>query len=179
MTQYKPVIVAAIFVLVSVALVFFVLMPSLQNLRQNQTSLAEKQAVLTEKQTTLASLEKLNKNIGEFNMVYDNINNLWPDTTNVSGFIVQVEGLAKEQNIVIDNFSVDEANSSKKEGSDDISKGGTGFTLTAKSTYPVFFDFLTKLQSMARLNSITKISLGQETGDSLSINITGKIYYGE
>lgn len=189
----KTLINLAVFALLFFGVIFFVLMPTYQRYTQDKSTDAKKKNIVEENNTKINSLQKIAKNSDEFEKIYQNVSNLWPDNLNVSEFMVQIEGLAKDTGLVIDSFSIEEQKTitptkAKSSDTDDnatatkstktTANTGTKFTMTSKSEYSNVMDLILRMETLARLNAVSSINISA-AGPSLSINIVGHIYYGK
>jgi len=189
----KTLINLAVFALLFFGVIFFVLMPTYQRYTQDKSTDAKKKNIVEENNTKINSLQKIAKNSDEFEKIYQNVSNLWPDNPNVSEFMVQIEGLAKDTGLVIDSFSIEEQKTitptkAKSSDTDDnatatkstktTANTGTKFTMTSKSEYSNVMDLILRMETLARLNAVSSINISA-AGPSLSINIVGHIYYGK
>ena len=172
----KIYIIIAVFVLIYIIIIALFLIPSINNLKNNKVSLSQKQNELNENYSKITSFQKIAKNPEEFNLIIQTPHNYWPDESNISDFIVQTEGLANEVELIINNFSIeDSSNSGKKPEKKNES---TEFSISAKTGYSNIFNLIKNMEELARLNSISSISLSA-TDEDISLKMTGQIYHGK
>lgn len=174
-------IIGSLLIILSALTLFFFILPQYNNFQHNKNKLNDLQQKTAQNSSKIAALKASSTNPTYLDKVYKNVNNLWPDNLNVSEFIVQIEGLAKDSNLVIDSFSIEEqknATSNTKSANQKNKPTGTAFTLSFKSGYGDFIGFLVKMENMARLNSINNLSINSDS-ENLTINITGSIFNGK
>ena len=190
----KTILAITSFLILMGAFTYFLLLPTYDRYQKDKKDNKAKEATIDANEAKIASLNTISKKGNDLDKMYDNVNNLWPDTLKVSDFIVQIEGLAKNTGLVIDSFSVDEQKTDQKttataSSSDDqdtssgaskskSNNSGTKFSLSFKSSYSNALTFIGSMETLARLNSINSISVAS-TQDSLTVTISGVIYYGK
>ena len=156
--------------------------------KKNKADHLEKKDTIVKNDEKIASLQKIANNPKDFDKIFTDVNNFMPDSLRVSDFMVQVEGLAKDTGVVIDSFSVEEQKQTitTKPTSEDSSATakktkvdtGTKFTMVFKTTYPTMLNLISRMETLARLNSISTINI-TSNGETMSVNFSGKIYYGK
>jgi len=186
----KIIITASAYTAIFIALIIFALNPSINSLKQHKQKLADSQNKLDETYLKLNSLQKIDKHPEEFKATSEVVNNLWPDNLDISRFIVQTENLAKTNNIILENFSVDEikntAKSTAKDSDSETAKSekkktetGTQFTFSMQSPYNSTLSFIKGMETLSRFNSISSINLSGNDSGIISMRLTGSIYYGK
>lgn len=174
-------IIGSLLIILSALTLFFFILPQYNNFQHNKNKLNDLQQKTAQNSSKIAALKASSTNPTYLDKVYKNVNNLWPDNLNVSEYIVQVEGLAKDSNLLIDSFSIEEQKNTSISTVPVDKKNkqvGTSFTLSFKSGYGDFIGFLVKMENMARLNSINSLNISSDS-ENLSINITGSIFNGK
>lgn len=187
-----------LYVIVLGTVAYFGLTPALNNLKSNREKLTEKQAELDNTHKKLESLQKASKN-PELQKISETVNTYWPDNLDVSYFIVQTENLAKNNNLIIENFSVEQPKATKTtkkstiDESDDKKKSdsgektqsskktsmGTQFTFTTKSSYNSILSLIKDMEILPRYNSISMLSINGDQDGQVDLRLTGNIYYGK
>lgn len=184
----KLIIVFSILISISISVLIFLFVPLLNDYEQNKTLLTKKINEQNINFQKISYLQKTHKDSSNFQSTVNTVNDLWPNDGEISKFIVQAEGLTKEMNLVIDSFSIDEKGPVKKTSTDgegsqkkstEAKEQKTQFTITAKASYPVFINFLKKMENLARLNSTSAIDLSILDGGNLNIRVVGNIFYGK
>ena len=186
----KSIIFSCFYLVLFGGLIYFVFMPALSRLKQNKATFDQKQQVLRNNYDKIESLQKIEKNPKEFDTLSTAVNELWPDNQDISKFIVQIESVAKDSNLVIDNFSVVESTVKKQKATDDSGNAsssntktktdtGTKFSLAVKSPYSNIIDLIGKMETMARLNAISSIDMNYIDESTINLKLTGGVYYGK
>lgn len=185
----------ALFVVVIGAIIFFGFLPAMKNLKTNRDKMASKQSELNETYKRINVLQKSSKKPEEFAKISESVNNYWPDTLDVSHFIVQTESLAKANNLIIENFSVEQpkvakpapkpssSTDSKTAPESKTVKKSTGsssqFTFTTKSTYGSVLNLIKGMETLTRLNCVSVLNFSGNEEGSIDLRLTGSIYYGK
>ena len=182
----KIIIFFIIYLLILASVIFLFFMPQISNLKKDRQAFLDKQQELDQGKARLTSLQKINSKKDEFKTTSDTINTYLPDNLEISRFVVQIEGLAKDLGITVDNFSIEEKaatntkNDSSKDSKDSKNKEtGTKFSLSAKAPYPSIISFIKKMEGLARFHSISSINLSVSENGAVDFNTTGYLYYGK
>jgi Tfp pilus assembly protein PilO len=168
-------IYSAIYLIIFVITIFVFLVPATNNLKKTKTEFSEKQSKLLENQNNITYLNKLKDDPANFDQLYNNTVNYWPDNSDVSKFLIQTEGLAKDLGIVIQTVSINDKIMDKN----NKPLPQNSFTLSFNASYPTTLQFIKKLENLARFNSENSIQLTLGDQDTLSTQLTGYIYYGK
>lgn len=178
-----------LYIVVILSVVFFGLLPAIRSLKGNEDKLAKKQTELNQTYQKIETLQKDSKHPEEFSKISETVNNYWPDNLNVSQFIVQTEEMAKNNGLIIENFSVEEPKTVKpaptSNKTDSASKtakkapDGAQFTFTSKTTYNVVLNLIKSMENIARFNTVSMINLSGDQDGQIDMRLTGKIYYGK
>lgn len=173
-----------------IAVGYFLLFPNVTKLADNQQLLAEKKSQFEINQDKISALEKTNQSIAEFEQKNKTVVELLPDDPEVSSFVVNVEALAKSLNQNITNFTIDNVSASSKSKSQDTEDGetttesskktdkGIKFSINSSSDFSGFLDFISKMETLARFNTISTVELSVKDL-SLNYKLTGYIYNGK
>ncbi|MCL5410683.1 MAG: hypothetical protein M1324_02375 [Patescibacteria group bacterium] len=184
----KTIIAAIAYLVVFIAIIIFALSPSIASLKQNKQKMAENQSKLNETYDKLNSLQKTNKHPEELKSAEDTVNKSWPDNSDISQFIVQTEGLAKSNSLILENLSIEESKKQKVASSTDdkdsakkknTAPTGTQFTFSLKAPYSSILNFLKGMETLPRFNSLSLINLSGNEDATISVRLTGNIYYGK
>lgn len=199
----KYLIAAGIYIAAIVLIVIFGLIPKLSQLTKNQSDLekAKKELVdTTDKRATLEALSKDKPRIDEINNI---TLEYLPKTANPSDFVVKVEALAKQMNVIISNFSFtevktttpakatnEEESTSKKTNTENTStatkttpkasQNSSEFTMLINADYNQIQQFIEKMEAFPRVNVIDTISISgySKEKNSMTLKVVGRIFYG-
>ena len=175
----KIMLIVALYVTLFAAFLYYGYSPISNKYKTNKANEAEKKESIVKNDQKIASLEKIANNSADFDKIFTDVNNFLPDSLGVSDFMVQIEGLAKDSGVVIDSFSVEEQKATTSSTSSKTKTDtGTKFTMIFKTTYPVMVSLISKMETLARLNSISTINM-TGNGDKINVNLSGMIYYGK
>lgn len=194
----KMLIKIAVSFLVIIAIFYFLIMPKLSQLIVNQLALEKVSSDYRRADDKLADLNKIAKNKTSLDQAKSTVFAYLPDEPSPSTFIVGLEQMTSQIPIIIDSLSVTEAKAqatTSKTSTDSTSTSASTsatknikvaekayqFDASFKISYDKIATFLTKMESMSRFNTITKITIGSlDSNDStLDFKATGKIYYGK
>lgn len=185
----KTFITASVYLVIFVAIIIFALKPSIDGLEQNKKKIAASQTELNQIYDKLDYLQKISKNPDELKSTEKIVNNYWPDNSDISQFIVQTEDLAKSNNLILDNISIDEnkkTSSAKKDDSKQSSSAkksnspsGSQFTFNLQAPYQSILTFIKGMETLPRFNSISSISLNGTEESGINMRLSGTIYYGK
>jgi len=185
----KTSLIIGFYVVIIAAIVFFGFLPAMRWLKTDRDKLTSKQNELNETYQKIDTLQKSSKNPEELLKISESVNNYWPDTLDVSHFIVQTENLAKANNLIIENFSVEQPKVAKST-STDTSTGAkktakkntvssAQFTFTTKSSYNSVLNLIKGMETLTRLNCISVLTFNGDEEGNVDLRLTGSIYYGK
>lgn len=186
----KSIFVLGLFAILFFGLSYFVFLPINDQYKKDKAEYAEKQETFNQNNDKITSLQKIVDKPDDFDKIYTDVSNFWPDTLKVSDFMVQVEGLAKDTGVVIESFSIDEQkqvaapkvtdedSAAAKTTAKTKTNAGTKFTMVFSASYATTLNVISRMETLARLNSINSVGL-TGTKDGLSVNLSGTIYYGK
>jgi len=192
----KILIMASILVVFIFACLLFETKPIIESYNTHKKQYSDKQNDLLSLFDKLDALQKIEKNSDLFEAKSDEVKTLWPETAEVSKFMIQTEDLAKQKNIVLQNFSIQEKKLAKKvsssqteEQSSDSSSDSTAkkeksttitqFSFNTTAPFPVALDLIRSMETFPRFNSISLISISADDDSSVDLNLTGRLYYGK
>lgn len=188
----STIIIIFIALLCEFAVIYYFIKPKVdlffsQNERINQISIEI--TTLEEEQKNLNNLVKQKQTVEETGII---ANNLIPEEAKMSNFMLELDSLAKSYNLAIPNITIDEKkdiktaqkteegeNKSQSANSEVIYPAGIkvlNFKTTVSGTYDDFLNFLTKLESASRLNSLPALSLSPANG-VVTVALDGDIFY--
>ena len=172
----KIMLIICLYITLFAAFLYYGYSPVSNRYKKNKSDEAEKKELIVKNNDKIASLQKIESNSADFDKIFTDVNNFLPDSLGVSDFMVQIEGLAKDSGVVIDSFSVEEqkASTTTKSKTDN----GTKFSMVFKAPYSTVISLISKMETLARLNSISTVNM-TGNGDKISVNLSGKIYYGK
>lgn len=178
----KKLFILLIFVLIFLGICFTFVIPTTDNIIQNKKILAEKQVELIQLSKKVDVLLNTSKHPEEFSKISNTASNYWPQDQDVSKFIVQTEGLANSKGTVIENLSIAPQASKKKNDNKKLPAyqkfDSVQFSFSIKSNYDTLKDIIENMETLARYNILTSISLNLDEEGLVSTNITGNIFYG-
>lgn len=191
----KTISIASILLILIVACFVFETRSIIDKYEAHKKEYSDKQETLLASLDRLDIFQKISKNNEEFKAKSDEVKTLWPETAEVSKFMVQTEDLAKQKNFVIQNFSIQEkkiSKSTKTDSDDDKTTEGsskestkskstsiTQFSFNTTTPYTTGIDLVRSMETFSRFNSISSISISAKDGDLIDINLTGRLYYGK
>lgn len=203
----KYLIYTGLYLAILILVIVFGIMPQYNNLSKNQKDLDQAKSELDIAAKKRTSLGELSKDTTNIDQIKQTVLQYLPDSKNNSDFVVKVEALTRELSITIDTFSYTEIKTDaapKTDTSEDTSNGQKDASDTSKSTtdaatkkeepknysefsislsadYGAIMQFIEKLESFPRINSIDAITVSgynKSTG-KLGLRLTGRIFYGK
>lgn len=168
----------SLLVIMTALLLAFILLPLISNIKVGKQQLAEKQTKYNDEENRVVTLKSLEKNKDDLQTKIDRINNLWPDDKEVSNFIVNLEGLANQQNITLKNVAISESTSSSASKSDKKVKK-IQFSFDTQTTFNQNLAIIKSMEKFSRFNAISQINFTKDNDGSILMKITGSIYYGQ
>jgi Tfp pilus assembly protein PilO len=192
------IIIKSSITLVSAILIFyFLIIPKIDEIAKNQTSLEDIGSQLTIAQSEVQQLKKIEKDKEGLTKTKEIVENYLPDKGEASSFIVTLEHTSSEIPVIINSLSVaeskatttskstsDSSNAENKTGTTNPAKApekSLDFSATLVSTQDNIITFLQRMENLNRFNTIESFSLGGYSADkgTLSLRIEGKAYYGK
>lgn len=179
-TNKRIIVISIIYIALIGSIIAFLMVPSITKLKENKVKINTKQSELDKATERLSALQKMDKNKEEIEKTVSVIEQYLPDTVSSSSFIVEIEGLAKTLNTVIDSFSMTDGATptAKKDDKKKEALSQNDFSITAKSAYTQSVEFLSQLENLSRFNTISMIGINSLQGGEISLKLTGQIYYG-
>lgn len=184
----KTMFIISLYGLLFVAFFYYGYAPINNQYKKNKADHLEKKETIVKNKEKISSLQKIVDNPQDFDKIFTDVNNFLPDSLKISDFMIQIEGLARDTGVVIDSFSVEEqkqAATTKSTGEDSAAVAtkaktdtGTKFSMVLKTTYPTMMNLVSRMETLARLNSINTISV-TSNGEIVNVSLSGKIYYGK
>ena len=175
-TMKKNLIYIFLLVILFAIIGFFITIPAIQNLSETKQTLNAKQAELDSLSEKVSILQKASIKKEENQEIIDKTNLLWPDSQDISKFMIQTENMAKKNNIVMENFTVSQSTDTVKKVKQ--AKKSIGFSFSSQADYPTTFNIIKDMENLDRFNAIDTINMLLKDNGILTININGKIYYG-
>lgn len=166
------------YLVVITSIVLFSLAPSIKGISSNRKAIAENKIKIENLDAQISTLQKLSETSSEIDQKASIISKYLPDNLDSSSFIVETEGLARSLNLVIESFSISSDSKDPKANKDASSQPQSQFTITLKSSFSQALSFIEQLENLSRFNTISAISMSAVTGDQISLQLTGQIYYG-
>ncbi len=159
-------------------IICFVLLPTVNQLRENKALMVSKQNDLDQLDYRLNILQKRTKNIDPFNKILNGVNDLLPDAAQTSAFIIQLEQLANSNSAIISNLSITEPKATAK-ASGVTKTESIFFSFDLDANYQTIHTVVKSLENFDRFNSIDSINMLSHEDGTISTQIKGKIYYGK
>jgi len=199
----KIIIKIALSLLIIAAAFYFLIMPKLNTLVENQIALEKLSSDYRQADDKLSDLNKLNKNHADLDTIHQTVYGYMPDDPTPSTFIIGLEKMTSEISIIIDSLSTNEvktqtSTASKSSGDSESSSTKTTtstatsktaaksekaveFNASFKSDYNHIITFFSRMESLDRFNTIESINIGNIDPNTSNLNFqaTGKIYYGK
>lgn len=183
-------------VLVIGSVFYFIVSPKLAQLAENQIEIERLGSEMKQADTKLAALKAQDKNRAQLDSYKKEVTDLLPDDPSASSFILNMESTSSTEGIIINSLSITEVKAVKKTAdatdktTTPTASAGTKKTATEKalnfstsftSDYSKSQAFLKSLELLPRFNSIENISISnyQPQENTMSIQASGKIYYGK
>lgn len=197
-----------IYIAVIVLIVIFGLVPKLSQLTKDQNDLTKAKQELVDTTDKRATLEQLSKDKSRIDLVNETTLEYLPQNPDTSDFVVKVEAMASQLNVIIGTFSftqvkettkktaTDETTSSSKSSSttdsqetaDSTSKtsqkatpqNSAEFTMVVNADYGQIQQFLINLENFPRVNTIDTMNVSgyNKEKNTQTLKITGRIFYG-
>jgi Tfp pilus assembly protein PilO len=201
----KYLVGGGIYIAAIVLIIIFGLIPKLSELTRNQNDLEKAKHELantTDKRTTL---EQLSKDKARIDLINSVTLEYLPQNPNSSDFVVKVEALAKQLNVIIGTFSFtevkaetpkktesEESTSSSKKSTDDSSstttkatqktapQNSSEFTMIISAEYGQILQFLEKMETFPRVNVVDSANVSGYTKEksTMTLKVVGRIFYG-
>jgi Tfp pilus assembly protein PilO len=203
----KYLIYTGLYLAVLILIIIFGIMPQYNSLNKNQKDLNQAKSDLNAAAKKRVSLEELSKDQAKIDQTKQTVFEYLPDSKNNSDFVVKVEALANQLSITIDSFSFTEVKTqtpAKTDSSDSQStskssstsndstaktqttkkeepKNYSEFSISFSSEYGAMMQFIEKLETFPRFNSIDSITISgyDKKSGGLGLKITGRIFYGK
>lgn len=206
----KYLIYIGIFLAILVLIIIFGILPQYHNFVNNQKTLAQTKAELNSTAKKRVALEELSKDQTKIDLIKQTTSEYLPQNPENSDFVVKVEALAKELSITIKTFAfIEEKTKTPAKTDTSESENGTKtakessatnsadtgkttkpkaepknyseFSIDFSAEYGATTQFLEKMESFPRVNSITSINISSyDPNTSTSgLRITGRIFYGQ
>lgn len=182
-------IIVFILILILIAVVVFLDVPKLQQILNLRQQAEEQKEIFLEKQNLLVKIEELSKSYQEGKKNLEKINHILPSGQDIPNLIVQLEALAFEGGLVLENirFSLpeekkagraQEVRTKKEVALEDYNSLTVDLSLIGD--YSAFKNFLKAVEDNIRLMDITSISLSPEAREEsqlFNFNLQVKTYY--
>ncbi|MEI6498947.1 MAG: hypothetical protein WCO23_03215 [bacterium] len=159
-------------------IVFLIFLPSITQTETNKQTIIAKQEELETLDYRLQILQKRTHNSDVFNEINSKINNLMPNNTDTSVFIIQLENLANLNGTIINNLSITEPKADSKQVKTKQTQS-IAFSFDVNTSYATLLNIIKGLESFPRFNTTTSINLITHDDNNISAQIKGVIYYGK
>lgn len=203
----KYLIGTGIYVAVIVLVVILGLIPKLSELTKNQDDLEKSKHELADTTDKRTTLEQLSKDQTRIDLINSVTLQYLPKDSDSSDFVVKVEALAKQLNVVVGTFSftqvkaeapkktdtTDENTASKSSASNTKSttdsstttkkaapQTSSEFTMVISAEYSQILQLLEKMESFPRVNVVDTINVSgyNKEKNVMTLKIVGRIFYG-
>jgi len=162
-------------------LIIFVTLPTVTSIRENKKTLSAKQTEFVSNEEKVSILRGLQKNQDSLTARIDKINSLWPDQSEVSNFIVNLENISAFENINLKNIAMSEPKTaaSNSTASKAKKKKSVQFSFDTQASFAQNLAIIKNMERLSRFNSIKQLNLTRGEDDVVFMKITGNIYYGQ
>jgi len=176
MFKIKNITIQIIILLVSItSVLLFFIKPTINEIKSSKHSLKQKQTDLINSTEKYEALKKASKNEVSIAQIETKILGLYPDDKDISNFIINLEKLAKNENLTFNNLSISEAKSSGKKAE----ASSVQFDFNTSGSYQQINNIVKKLEQFARVNTINNLNLSIKGENDINLKVTGHIYYGK
>lgn len=167
-----------ILVLGFIGVIIFLDIPMVQNILDIKKDTKIQQNLFEEKSDFIQTVGKLAEKYKGNESVFKELDFILPNDQDVPNLIVQLETLANNSGVVLDNVAIIEEEKSKEKTSD---YGIVNVNLKLNSSYESFKNFLTIVENNMRLIDISSIDFDAQIGSggapSFDFNVILKTYY--
>lgn len=174
----KNLLILALIIFGYSAIIFFVIIPSVNQTTESKKAITDKQQELDLLDFQLQTLQKRTHFSEAFDVIKSGTSSLLPNNTETSTFIVQLENLANENRAIISNLSITEPKLTTK-GSDKTQVQAITFSFNVDSSYDTITSIMKGLETLPRFNSVSSINMIARDDGTISTLIKGTIYYGK
>lgn len=201
----KYLVGVGIYVAIIVLVIIFGLVPKLSQLSKNQNDLEKAKKELADTSDKRATLEQLSKDKARIDLINNTTLEYLPKDSDSSDFVVKVEALAKQLDVIVGNFSFAEVKTEtvKKTTTDENTTGSknsttdntetttkttqkaapqtsTEFTMLITADYGKILQFLEKMETFPRVNVVDSVTISGYTKEknTMTLKIVGRIFYG-
>lgn len=151
---------------------FFVLRPALSTISKLQKQLKDNTLVFEKLQKKLATIQNLDRQYQTIQTDIPLVNAAIPNTPQIPLFTRQVETIAQNNRVILQNFIVAPIEIYPLEN------GNFSFTLAAVGTQQNIGSFVEELSIFSRVITIDKISTGKTKPEEAELLMSGKSYFG-
>lgn len=169
-----------IYVIIFIGIIFFLLNPALDEIEKSKKTITDERKALSANYDEIASLQKIAKEQISFNAIKNTVLGYLPGSLNSSQFIVELEGLAKNTDITINNFSMNATSINTEKDPKKKKKSTTqqnDFSLNIKADFAKTMSFVAQMEKLSRFNSISTINITSTENNGADVTIKGSIYY--
>lgn len=204
----KYLVSIGICIAIIILVIVFGLTPKVNQLSKDQKDLSKAKQDLVDTTDKRTTLEQLSKDKPKIDAVNQTTLEYLPTSPDTSDFVVKVEAMAKELNVIVGTFSFTQAqettkqttttedtSSSTKNSSSTSSqesdtsnktsqkaapKDSAEFSIVVSADYGQVQQFLINLENFPRVNVVDTINISgyNQEKNTLTLKITGRIFYG-
>ncbi|MFA5926794.1 MAG: hypothetical protein WCT32_05175 [Patescibacteria group bacterium] len=190
----KTIVLLVVTTVIMTAIIQFVLSPQVRVFATNRKKITKALEGQTSVQVEVEQLKRVKKNEKDVSAKAERINKLWPDSNEISSYIIQTEALASKNNLVLNNITITEStkkeaktseNKETKADSEAVntstskkgkSEEGIRFSFDASASYDNFKRFVDGMEQLERFNLVSLVNISSSGGDGVTFKISGVIY---
>lgn len=165
-----PILIAAV-----LGVGYFAVLPQYQDVKESRTRLVAKQAAVSDRKASVDSIKSLVADLEKKRETVRVMDEALPSAPDIPGLLVNIEYLAVQSGMVLENLQVQSAASSDLSGQTKKQPNSAAsiiINLTVQGIYPQFQALLLNIEKNLRLLDVKTISFGQMDAD------TGERSYG-
>ena len=165
-------------IIVVIVAAYFVLMPRYNSFRNLENQLKKEEENLRNRQKSLTDLKELEENYSSAKLKVKDISNILPKEKQIPELLVQLEALAKENNLVLGSVSL----ASTAEGEEKAYKS-LGISLELAGSYSNLKKYLDSVEKNMRIMDITSLNfsatpvVAEGPPDVFSYTVSMRTYY--
>lgn len=154
---------------------YFVLLPAFTTISNLQKQLSDNKAVYDALTTKLSHLQSLDQQYQILEPQLDLVYNAIPISSEVPSLTSQIETLARQSNLTIENYNVSPVEYYPIAGGEKLYS--FVFSLTAQGQEKDIDTFIDAVSNFNRIVTIEKITTGTIQGGVLELSLSGKAYF--
>jgi Tfp pilus assembly protein PilO len=172
-------IVIAVLALGFIGVIILLDIPLVQNILDTRKEIKTQQEEFSQKVEFIETVKQLSKKYKGNESIFNQLDFILPDDDDVPNLIVQIEAIANDSGVTLEDFSISEIEDSEEKKLD---YGVASVDLKMNSSYEAFKGFLSSLENSMRLMDIDSISFSQQSDEeensaSFDFSLIFKVYY--